>query len=153
MLRVQTIKGRTITVELWDESAPAPGRQFEDPRGNLWIVRGVSEAPPAFVNPPPPVAVRRWLVTLAHDRYTPRRSSSEGGPPSLSSGDDLRPIWRADEIRAARDLVREQVPEVLRVAVEGDNERLVVVVPNEAALASVPGTVNGIPTRAEVGQA
>ncbi len=144
MLRVQAIRGRTITVELWDESAPAPGRQFEDTRGNLWIVRGVSEAPPAFVNPPPPVAVRRWLVTLAHDR---------GGPPSLSSGDDLRPIWRADEIRAARDLVREQVPEVLRVAVEGDNERLVVVVPNEAALASVPGTVNGIPTRAEVGQA
>ncbi len=42
---------------------------------------------------------------------------------------------------------------MLRVAVEGDNERLVVVVPNEAALASVPGTVNGIPTRAEVGQA
>lgn len=150
MLRVQTIQGRTLTVELWAETAPSMGRQFEDPRGDLWIVRGASEAPPALVNPPPPVAVRRWLVTLAHDRYTPRKSSGQWSPPSLSSGDDLRPIWRPDEIRAARDLVREQNPEVLRVTVEGDNERLVVVVPTEALLATVPSTVNGIPAKGVV---
>lgn len=40
---------------------------------------------------------------------------------------------------------------MLRVAVEGDNERLVAIVP-EGTIGSVPTSVNGIPVRTEISE-
>ena len=121
------------TIEVFEQDAPAIGRQFRDPRGRKWTVRGRRQALDIVLcNPPAPFPPWQLDIEAEHPAY------------AISAGEKLTPIFTLDEIRAARDAARLAHPQLEQVGVYGDNEALIFFAPKKFGT-TLPTEFMGVP--------